>query len=646
MKKVSLIVIILVMVSGSIHSIAKSNKNEQMRITIDNILQIDSVISGRESPKWSPDGSQIIFPSSLYGGCLLNMDLEKGFPTRIPLKFGERGRDPQFSPAGDWISYISAKSGSQEIWIWSTRDGNDVQLTQLGGRINNTLSWSPDGKWIVFSGDRYGNYDIWKVAVPNGECIRLTEDYREEVYPTWTPDSNRILYVRLDERRVDHEVIEISSNGQNPRLVVTDTDFFDYGDYGPGWIFGYPLVSPDGKMVLFRSQRSGWINYWITPLAGGEPRPIAPENADQIGARFSPDGEWIAYSSNHNGMKDIRIVPVAGGAPRVVIAPEMGACEDFEWSPDGTRISYTFSMFNRPKDLFVVDLKSNKKKQLTYSTSVGGYEQRFVRPEKISYSSFDGLTIQAYLYKPLKVRSDKKFPAVIIIHGGYKSGGHWQFDDNFLQQRNTSQQSAQILVQHGYVVFQPNTRGSTGYGKKFEKANQGCFGHCDLKDVLAGVEYLKSLPYVDPQNLGITGQSYGGTMTMLAVTKAPGVFQAAVALSGFSDWFNGVKENYNVDYVKMYEYELGPFKVNESLFKKLSPIHYIDNITTPIFIIHGEGRGPIVPDSRLFVDHLRKYNKVFRYKTFPGEGYFIGRLENRRQLELDRLGFFDLYLKD
>jgi len=642
-KSATCLILILL---GVVPDIWAKNEAPSQRVAIDKILGMTSVIGGRESPKWSPDGSRIVFPSILNNGGLLSLSPDGGFPVRLPLEFSPGSRDPQFSPSGMWVSYISAKSGSPEIWLWSVSDGLEVQLTNLGGQINNTLSWSPDSRWIVFSGNRNGNFDIWKVAVPSGEIIRLTEDDREEVYPTWSPDSNKILYVRLDKRRVDHEIIEITAAGKNPRLIVPDTDFFDYGDYGPGWIFGYPFVSPDGKMVLFRSHRSGWINYWLAPLKGGPPRAIAAENADQNEARFSPDGKFIAYISNHNGTKDLRIVPVTGGAPRLLVTPEMGVCEDPEWSPCGSRISYTLSAYNRPKDLYIVDLKTGDQKQITFSLPLGGFEKTFVKPEKITFPGSDGVMIPAYLYKPSILRTGEKIPAIIIIHAGYKSGGHWQFDDSFLQQSNTSQQSVQFLVQNGYVVLQPNTRGSTGYGKEFEKANNGSFGHAELKDVLAGVEYLKSLPYVDPLKMGITGQSYGGTMTMLAATNAPGVFQAAVALSGFSDWLRGVTQEYPDDYVKMYEYELGPVKGNETLYQKLSPIHYVKNVTTPMLIIQGEGRGAIVQDSQLFVEQLRRFNKVFGYKSYPGEGYFVGREENRRQLELERLKFFNQFLKD
>ena len=165
---------------------------------------------------------------------------------------------PGWSPDGRWISYVSNKSGSPEIWLWSTEDGHELKLTNLGARINS-MTWSPDERWIAFAGDRYGNYDIWRVSVPEGKVDRLTDDKRYEVFPTWTPDASHILYVRLDEAWADHDVIVTDANGNHARTVVGDRDFFDYG---AGTRFGYPRVSADGEKVLFPSHRSGWINYW------------------------------------------------------------------------------------------------------------------------------------------------------------------------------------------------------------------------------------------------------------------------------------------------------------------------------------------------------------------------------------------------
>lgn len=618
-------------------------------LTAEHLLSIGSVVSGRDAPQWSPDGSGIMFMSGLRSGLnVLEVDPAGGFP-RLLLEdlslvgTGSPGsQKPQWSPDGRWIAYVSSKSGAPEIWLWSAGDGRDVRLTDLGGRVN-ALQWSPDGRWIVFSNDRYGSQDIWKVAVPGGEAHRLTDGELYEVYPTFTPDGGHILYVRMDDRWVDHDVLEMPAEGGEPRLVVRDTDFFDYR---AGLSFGTPLPSPDGEVVLFRSLRSGWHNFWVVPRSGeGEPRQVAPAEADQSHARWSPDGRWIAYVENHDGTHDLRVVPAEGGEPRVLVAPEgMGVVAKPEWSPDGDRISYTMSTPNRPEELYVVEVESGESRRLTRSMPAG-LSDRLVEPEKVSYPSSDGHTISSYLYRPPGAGAGDEMPAVVWVHGGPTS----QFDDSFGRHHQV-----QYFVQRGYVVLMPNVRGSSGYGKAFEDANNDCWGRCDLEDVRAGVEYLKELPYVDDDRMAITGTSYGGILSMAAVAFAPDLFQAAIPISGYGDMTKFHTEVPELQHIKLLNYELGPWPENDDVYRRTSPIHNVEDVRTPTFLIHGKGRDvtwrPEQKDPEMaslnFARALDQQYKIYRYKAYEGESYYVYGRENTEQKLRDMLDFLDRFLKD
>ena len=621
---------------------------------VDQLLSIESVVSG--SPAWSPDGSEILVQSALTGG-LTTISPDGGFPVRIPVEMGSSGhflasQMPGWSPAGSWISYVSDKSGAPEIWLWSTADGREAQLTNLGARINS-MSWSPDERWIAFAGDRYGNYDIWKAEVATGRVQRLTTDERYDVFPSWTPDSRHILYVRLDDAWEDHEVIEVDADGANPRTVLVDTDFFDYR---AGGTFGHPQPSPDGRHVLFPSHRSGWINYFVAPLAEGrsrtggadrdEPRQIAPAEADQSGAAWSPDGRWIAYAENHNGRHELRLASADGGEPRILVSPEEGVVSAPSWAPGSDAIAYFAEGLTKPKDLFTVSLADGKTRQLTRSMPAGGFEGRLAAPEKVSYASSDGFEIPAYIYRPPATTSSTlgdagatasagKRPGVLWIHGGPTS----QFNDTF-------QQHVHFFAQRGYVVLLPNIRGSSGYGKSFADANNGCWGHCDLEDVVAGGEYLKTLPEVDPERIGITGTSYGGVMTMYAVAFAPDYFRAGIAGSGYADWVHFYHGENELRHVKLLEHELGAFATSEDVWRRSSAVTQVDKVATPLFMVHGVGRYPGSDQSELFARALENYYKPFRYTTYPDENYYVYGKANRRQMLADMLAFFDQFLKD
>ncbi len=609
-------------------------------LTIDQLLSIESVVSG--SPAWSPDGSGILFQSSLSGG-LMTISPDGGFPTRLPIEMGSSGHFlasqlPGWSPSGNWISYVSDKDGSPEIWIWSTRDGTERRLTGLGGRINS-MTWSPDERSIAFAGDRYGNYDIWTVEVATGRVQRITSDKLYEVFPTWTPDSERILYVRLNDTWEDHDVIEVAPDGSGARTVLQDSDFFDYG---AGTTFAYPRVSPDGSQVLFRSHRSGWINYWLAPIGGGEPRPIAAAEADQSSASWSPDGSMIAYIENHNGHHDLRVVAADGGKPRVLASPggmggnsAGGVASNPSWSPDGRSISYTMADLLTPQDLYVVSLEDGHGRQLTSSMPAGNFGARLILPEKVHYPSTDGYSIPAYLYRPVGVPAGERAPGILWIHGGPTS----QFNDTF-------QQHVQFFAQRGYAVLLPNIRGSSGYGKAFADANNNCWGHCDLEDVLAGVDFLKTQPEVDPDRIGLTGTSYGGVMSMYAASFAPDAFRAIIPGSGYGDWIHFYTGENELRHIKLLEHELGPFETSQDVWRNSSAIFEIDKVSTPIFMVHGEGRYPGSDQSEIFAQALENFYKPYEYTTYPNENYYVRGKANRRQMLFDMLDFFRRFLND
>lgn len=602
-------------------------------IPLEKLLELSSVVGG-ETPVWSTDGEHILFASSLGGG-FLTVGTDGAFPTRVAVDPGGAGhflaqQEPRWSPDGEWISFISDKSGHPEIWLYSLSSGEERQLTDLGARIN-AYQWSPDGRAVALSGDRFGSYDIWVVSVSGGEARRLTTDDRYEVFPSWAPEGGRLFYVRLDEAWVDHEILEIDANGGEPRLVTTDRDFFDYG---AGAKFGHPMPSPDGERLLFPSHRSGWINYWTVARGGGEAVPIAAESRDQTHARWSPDGRWIAYVSNHDGTYELRVVPSSGGEPRVLVAPEgMGVVSSPEWSPDGASISYTFETPTELRDLYVVSVDGGATRRLTNSRPAGDLMDRVVAPRKVRYESTDGFTISAYLYAPPGAESGTEtYPGVLWIHGGPTG----QFRDSF-------QQHVQYFVQRGYAVLLPNIRGSSGYGRAFEDANNQCWGRCDLDDVRAGVEFLGSLGYVDLNRVGITGTSYGGCMSMAAVAFAPGLFQAAIPLSGYGDWFHFYEEQ-ELRHVKLLDYELGSPEADADVYEYVSPIFSIDEVETPVFLAHGEGLFPGSLASANYAAELERHYKPFRYETYPNETYYVYGRENRARLLQDMLGFFEQYL--
>ena len=602
------------------------------RPAIDQLQSVVPAIGTGEAPVWSADGASLLYLGGTDGG-LWTVGADGGRPTRLADALGG-ATQLRRSPDGRMVTYVKSVLGGNDIFGWDLGSKTERRISALSGHIRS-YSFSPDGRSIALANDRNGSEDIWVLDVAGGSARRVTSSPLYEGFPSWTPDGATILYTRLDARWVDHDVFAMAAAGGPTRPVLSDRDFFDYRQ---GASFGFVRVSPDGKTAMFRSQRSGWATYWVQPLSGGVPRQLAPDAADQSDARWSPDGSQVLFLSMTNGTQSLKVVPAAGGPARTVVGPETGMVTRAEWSPDGTRISYGFGTPTKAQDLYVVAAAGGQPKQLTDSDPNGAAAD-LITPEKISWVN-DGLTIHAYLYKPKNLRSGDRAPAIMYVHGGPTG----QFSDNY-------QLQAQFFTSRGYVMIAPNVRGSSGYGKRFEDLNNRDWGHGDLRDVLAGVAWAKRQPYVNPGKIGITGISYGGMLTMYAISFAPGVFQAAISGSGYGD----VKDFHNIvpvlQHSQLLHYELGQWPSTpavEAIYQRSSAILKAKNATAPAMVIHGYGLDVLDTDYAAwkYARELAKHSKLVEYKAYPGETYYVYGRENTKQMLQDMLGFFDRYLKD
>ena len=612
----------------------RSVRRHAIGLTLDQILSIHSLVAG-ETPQWSPDGHKIAFVSSLGGSDdVWTVSPEGGFPTRLTLGMGEVSflapRILRWSPDGQYLSYISRNTGNDEVCLWPENGDSGFTLTSLGGQILS-MSWSPDSRTLAISCNRYGNYDIYNIEVATGATTRLTRETLNEVNPVFTPDGKYILYVRLNESWEDHDIVMIPAIGGESTVILNDTDFFDYS---LGAAFGYPMISSDGDAFFFRSQRSGYINYWKGSLKTTNVEPLSPQEVDQTDAAWSHDGNLVAYITNRNGTLTLEVVDSMGGSPTTVFSPSVGVCSSPQWSPDDSQISFLYGTPTTPDDLWLVSLEGGEAKQLTFSVPGGNLTDRLTMPEKVSYRSFDGLTINAYLYAPPGNSTSDSYPGIMFIHGGPTA----QFIDDL-------QPQVQYLVQRGYVVLLPNIRGSSGYGRIFETLNDKDWGHGDLKDAIAGAEFLKGRDYVNSAKMGITGTSYGAYLSMCAIGFTQNIFQAAVPMSGYGDRPK-LRAELELRHIKQMEHEFGTYEEHKDVWYKCSPIYGVKDATTPAFVLNGEGREPESDGSKDFAEALKQHYKTVDYKAYPNETYYVQSREGVREMLQDVAEFFDRYLKD
>ena len=604
-------------------------------MNLDQLLAIRS-IGGSEEPHWSPDGTEIRFVSNLGDGPEIWAIGHDGSGLRqLTVGMGGVGHlstfMPQRSPVADQIAYVSDKTGADELWLWTGDGQPDRQLTTFGARVE-AFAWSPDGQSLAVAASTGGSFNIYLVAASGSSQTQLTghEDY--EVYPRFTPDGLRILFVRLNSDWTDHTVLSMALDGSDERVLEADTSFFDY-HYGRE--FGYPSVPPDGSTFLFRSHRSGWENIWMGNVDGsGEARPLAAASADQYDAVWSPDGSKVAYTENHDGTLVLRIAAADGSGAIDGFSPTLGCYTKPAWSPDGRQLAFLGGTPTSPNALWTIDLETGERRQLTQSVPAG-LEEQLVTPEKVRYQSWDGREISAYVLRPPNPEPGKKYPGLMWIHGGPTS----QYLDTF-------NALPQYFALNGYVVMMPNVRGSSGYGREFEDLNNDDWGHGDLRDAIEGSKWMKAnIPEIDPDNTGITGTSYGGIMSMAAtVWCAPGVFQASAPMSGYCDFIYMVGEE-EIRHNKMMDYEFGKLPEAIDVYRRCSPIYWTQQANVPCFIIQGEGDYPGSTSSKDFALALEAAYKPHWFKAYQGETYYVAGKDNVKQMLQDMKIFFDFHLK-
>ncbi len=601
------------------------------------LLRLNERVS-LEPVSWIREDSAVLYVAAPHSGAELREVPAAGGASRLVSdRLGGMpflaGHEPRISPDGKWIAYLSNAADltgdglEVEVWLQPVDNADPARrLTHLAASINS-FQWSPDSRSVVLSSSRSGRYNVYRTDVSSGETVRVTNDRCYEVFPTHAGVS-RLLFVRLNDAWTRHEIWSIDDLTGERILLVSDEDFFDY-HYGR--TFGYPLPSPRGDCVLFRSHRSGWINYWaasLTEMKSG-PRALVPAEADQSEASWSPDGSRLAYVENHNGTLELRVLEVDTGTIATIDGGEDCACSLPAWSRDGTRIAYLRQTTTSPIDVWVAEVASGERRRLTGGD---GDASDLIRPAKISYTTFDGRRIHGYLYSPPDASNAKRAPGLMWIHGGPTS----QFSD-------TLQPWVQFFAQRGYAVLLPNIRGSSGYSKEFEDLNNRDWGHDDLKDVLAGVEYLKTLGIVDGDRLGIHGTSYGGCMTMSAIAWAPGVFKAAIPHAGYGDW-EAMYAEQELRHLQLLRYEFGMYPECADVYRRCSPFHDIAAIETPTFIVHGAGRLPRSDASRQFAEEMRRLYKPVRYRIYEGECYYVRTTDGVQQMLTDMLLFLDEHL--
>jgi dipeptidyl aminopeptidase/acylaminoacyl peptidase len=570
---------------------------------------------------WSPDRKSIAFISNMSGrNNIWVVPADGGFPTQLTVS-DQRQSSITWSPDGKWIAYQSDYDGDEQwdIFLVSPKTGKIVNLTQTREIAEMNPTWSPDGRYLAYEvkpkTSASVEIDIYDMIMR--EVKHLTTNTPQDkinANPIWSKDGKYIVYTQEQAKGTDSNIfIADVANAQSTLLTPHQ---------GEQLYFASDL-SPDAKHVLLTSNAANaYENVGLLNVASKKVTWLTKDKWEISGGEFSPDGKQLVFTANVDGNEDIYLHDLATAkATALPIAKGLNepAASRSAFSADGTRLLYYHNGPTAPGDLWAYHLATGKSEQITHSLVGGIRSEDFVEPYLIHYPSRDGKwTISAFLYVPDNMARNGQNAAIVYLHGGPSS-----------QIMNSFNRFIQFAANQGYMVLAPNYRGSTGYGKEFEQSNLHDMGGGDLEDILAGVDWIKQTGHLDPKKIAVMGASYGGYLSMMAVTKAPEVWAAGVPIVPFVDWFTNI-ENEDPALQQYDRATMGDPVKNKELLQDRSPINFIDQVKAPLLLLAG-GHDPRCPKSQTqqVVDAIKKRGGTVDYKIYENEGHGFARVENQ-----------------
>jgi dipeptidyl aminopeptidase/acylaminoacyl peptidase len=608
---------------------------------------------------------------------------------------------PKISPSGKLIAF----SEDGTIYMASQDRGEPKALTTSSSSAWNPR-WSADGQHLYFVSDRGEQSQLWRLAVTQaGEASQLTKFEHGISSTNLSPDESRVLLTLNDDDLNTEEETEDTlpepfvvtgrqlkrDRGQGYLTAGMTTHIYAY-DIDEDSLLkitsgrfndGDPVWAPDGESIVFTSNREEETDatyrsdIWLAAASGsGRLIQLTDNENSKYSPSFSPDGKQVAYLTAGDGVYSvphIAVVPVSGGAPRVLTESLDRWISSFEFSENGRWIYFSFddagsthlarvrvsdgrierivegevlvsSFHVGSGSSLAVNLSSRggttdvhllEGKRLTRLTDLNReyFEEILVgQKQKASFASIDGTTVEAFITTPPDYDSTRRYPTILNIHGGPVGQFSWGYDFR-----------AQYWAANGYVVVEPNPRGSTGFGEEYIRAIYLTWGITDYDDVIASVDFAIEHGFSDPDRLAVTGYSYGGYMTNVVITGTDR-FDAAASGAGHSL----IEANFGHDiYQRWYMWELGVPWENREKYDRLSPFLRVGNVETPTLFLGGriDWNVPVL-NAELMYQALQVRGIDSQLVVYPDSHHGGWREEYEKDYLQRVLAWFDQYLKN
>lgn len=585
-----------------------------------------------------------------------------------------RAHGPSWSPDGNALAFLSDLAGHDQVWLLPLGTGEPQQLTSFPDRVGQ-VAWSPDGKHLLATVDAGGNeYDQLFLLSPEtgAEPEALTQDPQViHHFGNWSPDGTAISYSSNQRQQAFFDIWIMDLHTRTSRcLLQQDASLFPRSWSADGKYLivsrlnsetdnDLLLVATDGSSLHKLTQHQGEAAYEhihftadgqsLYVLTNYEREFLAPARIDlhassesgvhaplsyivdtpwdaEAGIAISPDGGTLAWAQNENGYSRLIIYDLAQRKERQSPQLPEGVIDDLSWSPTGNLLAFSLNGTTHAGNLWLVQVETASARQVTrLPTHI--HTATLVTPELIHYTTFDGLQIPAYYYRPRashRAAADGSLPVLIFVHGGPES----QFRPLYAA---PSMPPFQYYLRQGFAILAPNVRGSSGYGKTYVHLDDVELRSNSVADLKAATEWLIQTGNADPQRIGIFGRSYGGYMVLAAITTYPDIWAAAVDIVGIANFVTFLEQT-GAWRRAWREAEYGSLANDRDVLTRLSPIHAVDRITAPLLVLHGanDSRVPVA-EAEHIVAAIQERNIPVKYLRFENEGHFMQRQSTQLQ---------------
>jgi dipeptidyl aminopeptidase/acylaminoacyl peptidase len=599
-------------------------------------VPIDDLVftRGALDSAWSADGRQLFISTNLTGRYnIWRMDSDGSWPVQLT-QSDDNQSGFAVSPDGRTLYYVQDKGGNElyDIYGVQTAAGAAKNITNTPDLQESSLLMAPDGRAMALSTKLkgQGQIDLAVMDMPTGKVRALTHEADPQWdwgAVAWTNGGRSLI---ANRRKVDDSAgevwkVDVASGKAAKLLGKADVLYSATG------------ATADGSAVaLTTNEGTHQPHAAVFVPATAAIRTLKPTPWEQSSGAVSPDGRSMVVQTSEDGRQTLELVDLATLAERpLAMPPGVNAAVGTDpFTPDSRRLMVLHSGADTPSEIQAFDIAAGKSMPLTHLAMASLSPEHLPKSQIVTYKSFDGTLISGVVTMPFNLKRDGSNPAVVMPHGGPTG----QTNDGFSRY-------ATALASRGYVVIQPNPRGSTGYGLAFQKANYQDLGGGDLKDELAGKQFLVDSGYVDPKRVGIFGGSYGGFMTLMAIGEAPDAFAAAVDLFGIIDW----RTMWQHEDALLQAYQkslLGSPDENPKVYDATSPLTYINAVKAPLLVQQGENdiRVP-AGQARQVVEALKKKGNVVDAVFYPEEGHGFYKREHQQDSLQRMVDWFDKYLK-